>query len=72
MIGRIKRYGVHPFGETLQELRMSKGLSIKDLSELSGLTCASISRYENGLRSPTIETYNKILTALGAELVVID
>ena len=54
-------------GRTIQQLRMSKGLSQEVLSGLAGLDRTHYSKIERGLRSPTIETLFKISHALGMQ-----
>ena len=44
-----------PFPERLSFCMRQAGLSGAGLSSLTGITAASISRYLNGLRSPTIQ-----------------
>ena len=43
------------FGERLKELRIEKGLSQRNLAQLTGFSQAAIARWENGLQSPTLE-----------------
>lgn len=72
MIKTFANTGDKSIGDSIKSIRESKGLTIADLSRMSGLTSATISRYENGKRIPTIENYNTIMAALGAELAVIE
>lgn len=51
--------------------RLEKGLSIRKVSDLTGISAASLSRWESGKRVPSVESFNKVMTALGAELLVI-
>ncbi|MPN64248.1 HTH-type transcriptional regulator ImmR [bioreactor metagenome] len=44
------------FGEKLRLLRTEKGLTLKELGELTNQTFSNISRYERGIREPNIET----------------
>ena len=43
------------FGERLKELRIEKGLSQRNLAQLTGFSQAAIARWENGLQIPNIE-----------------
>ena len=53
------------FGEYLKGVRTSKELTLVQLSDLSGMSIAQLSRMENGLRGmPKAETLKKISTAL--------
>ena len=45
----------------LKELRVKKGLTQKELSELTTIDCATLSLYENGKRQPPL--YKIILLA---------
>jgi transcriptional regulator with XRE-family HTH domain len=72
MIKSLFYAGDKSIGESIRDLRVSKGLSITDLSRMVGTTAAAISRYEKNKRIPSVETYKKIMTALGAELTVIE
>lgn len=57
-------------GENIKRLRKEKGLTQKQLSELSGINEAQIRRYELGGKNanPKIETIEKIAKALDAGL----
>lgn len=44
----------------------------RELAEKSGLTEASISRYFNGERSPNIKNVEKMASALGLRIVMIN
>lgn len=44
------------FGETLRSLRAARGLTQKELGERVGLSKAVISKYENALGYPTLDT----------------
>ena len=49
----------------LRELRVKKGLTMKQLGEMVGVSEASISLYENGVHRPKMETAKKLATILG-------
>ena len=55
---------INDVGENIRKLRKKKGLSQKDLAELSGFAQNSIGNYERGERSPTMETIIKIAESL--------
>jgi transcriptional regulator with XRE-family HTH domain len=59
-------------GESIKDLRTARGLSIRELATKTGLSASAISRWESGSRTPTVEHYNKMMTVLGAELIVIE
>ncbi|MCG7406734.1 helix-turn-helix domain-containing protein [Paenibacillus sp. ACRRX] len=59
---------VNSFGSYLKMLREKKEMTIKQLSEESGISNAQISRIENGIRKPPKpETIKKLSEALGAD-----
>lgn len=51
-------------GNNIQRARVKKGLNQKQLCKLAGITEASLSRYENDLREPKIDTLKKLSKAL--------
>lgn len=50
------------FGEALRELRLKKGLTQEDFSELSSRTY--LSTLERGLKSPTLEKVEQLASVL--------
>lgn len=56
--------------DDLIELRKTKGWSQKELSAASGLTQSVIARIESKKSTPTIATFYKIVSALGASLII--
>jgi transcriptional regulator with XRE-family HTH domain len=59
-----------PIGEVIREARGRHGLSQGELAYRTRSTQQAISRLERGLVSPSVETLERIATALGEELVV--
>ena len=51
-------------GEVIRTYRVRKGLSQEVLSGLAGLDRTHYSKIERGLRSPTIDTFFRIVQAL--------
>ena len=49
----------------IKSIRRSKGYTIRQLSEMSGISKSQIARIENGEQSPTIDTLCEIAKALG-------
>lgn len=47
-------------GNNIKKLRKEQGLSIRKLSELTGISAPTLSRYENGDRHPKIENWQKL------------
>lgn len=68
---KLSNCGDYNFGEMIKTQRLEKGLSIRKVSGLTGISAAALSRWESGKRVPSIESFNKVMTALGAELLVI-
>jgi transcriptional regulator with XRE-family HTH domain len=52
-------------GQALRAARESKGFSQEQLGVAAGSAAATISRLENGVRPPTLETVSKLADALG-------
>lgn len=55
-------------GERIKELREKKGLSLKDLADLTGFSTALLSQMENHLVSPSLGTIIKLAGALGVRV----
>lgn len=55
-------------GAKLRSLRLAKGLTQTALGEIAGLRRSHISRVEQGSRSPSLETLERLTTALGVPL----
>ncbi|MFQ5466127.1 MAG: helix-turn-helix domain-containing protein [Thermodesulfobacteriota bacterium] len=54
-------------GAFLRARRKERGLTVRQLADLSKITHAHISRLENGLSTPSLETTDSILKALDAD-----
>lgn len=52
----------------VQGIRERKGLSQSELSRLSGVPQKTISRMENGLSTPNMETMCKLIDAMGYKI----
>jgi len=55
-------------GEKLKALREQKGLSLKELADLTGFSTALLSQMENHLVSPSLGTMIKLAKALGVRV----
>lgn len=55
-------------GENIKELREKKGLSLKDIADLTGFSTALLSQMENHLVSPSLGTIIKLARALGVRV----
>lgn len=54
--------------ELIREARQAAGLTMAELAVRAGSSKPTISRYENGLVDPGVETLNRLLHACGQEL----
>jgi DNA-binding XRE family transcriptional regulator len=57
-------------GKAVATARATKGLSQKELSEISGIDQSDISKIERGVANPSVGTLTRIAEALGSELKV--
>lgn len=57
-------------GKEITTLRELRGLSISDLSRISGIERANLSKIESGKYNATIELLSRLLKCLGARLVI--
>lgn len=58
------------FRELVHRLRLDAGLTQAELAEWMGTTQSAIARMEGGGTRPTLETLEKLASAVGADLVV--
>jgi ribosome-binding protein aMBF1 (putative translation factor) len=62
---------LHEVLEQLQAARRKQGLSLADLTELTGMDRSALSKLETGQRpNPTVETLSRYAEAVGKHLVV--
>ena len=54
-------------GEKIRELRKGKGLTIKDLAKLSGITEPTITNIELGKHKPRLPVLQKLCVALDCD-----
>lgn len=57
-------------GTIIKDIRTRRGLSIRALGELSGVQFANIGKLERGEYNPSVNILNKLLLALGCELII--
>jgi len=57
--------GERTFGQRLRATRIKAGYSQSDLEEISDIPKARLSRYENGHVAPSIQTLERLASALG-------
>ena len=58
-------------GQTIRHYRRERGLTLKQLSELSTLSIAQISKLETGKSQPSVSALRKLSAALGAPMSVL-
>ncbi|MGB5755720.1 MAG: helix-turn-helix transcriptional regulator [Acidimicrobiales bacterium] len=54
--------------ELIREARLAAGLTMAELAVRAGTSKPTVSRYENGLVDPRVETLERLLHACGREL----
>ena len=52
----------------IQQARISRGISLREMARRAGTSHATLSAYINGTKSPTTDTLLRILTACGFAL----
>ena len=57
-------------GNAVAAARARKGISQKELSDLTGIDQSDISKIERGIANPSINTLSRIAQALGAKLQI--
>ncbi len=55
-------------GKNIKKIRTQKGLSQQQLAQKSGISQSFLSDLENGKKSPTVDSLNKICRSLGISL----
>ncbi len=68
--GKVSVEPKYEIAYAISSAREAKGLSQKQLSQLSGITQCDISRIEGGTANPTIETLSRLCKVLGLELTI--
>ncbi|UUV46887.1 helix-turn-helix transcriptional regulator [Bacillus phage vB_BanS-Thrax4] len=56
----------------MMAIRTKKGISQRELSKLSGVPQKTISRLENGLDYPRLDTLGKLAYALGMKIILVE
>ena len=56
--------------KAMMKARNEKGITQKELSSITGITQADISKLENGTANPSIKTLQRLANALGKNLVI--
>ena len=58
-------------GQVLRQLRDGRGISLRELSRLSGLSANALSMIERGLTSPSVSTLYRLTDALGVPITAL-
>ena len=58
-------------GKRVAEIRQAKGLSIRQLAELCGVTAQNITKIEHGKYNVSVDILGKICNALGCKIEII-
>lgn len=59
------------YGAFIRQVRQSRGLSQRELAEVSGISQPNISAMENDHRLPSVDTLSRLLVACGYELAAV-
>ena len=59
-------------GKRIAELRKEKGLSVRALAELAGVSSQNITKIENGKYNVSIDILSKITNALNCKLDIVN
>lgn len=62
-------YWLMNIGEEIKKRRKTISLSQNDLSEMAGISLATLKNIERGSGNPSFETIEKLLEVLGMEIV---
>ncbi|RAO95569.1 MULTISPECIES: helix-turn-helix domain-containing protein [unclassified Mesotoga] len=65
-----ERKPLRNFIDELIELRVEKGMTQKDLSELTGISVPNISRIEAGKQNLSYQMMHKLVNALGGKILI--
>lgn len=59
-------------GQQIAELRKKRGLTLKQLAEISGITFQNITKIEHGRYNVSIDILKKLCDALGVRFEIIE
>ncbi len=68
----MMEFGCTDLGKGIRMLRIMRGMTRIELSEAAGVSDSHLKKIEAGTRQPGINTYRKIMQALGAGVVAVD
>ena len=59
-------------GKRVAEIRQAKGLSVRKLAELCGVTASNITKIEHGRYNVSVDILGKICEALGCRIDIVE
>lgn len=59
-------------GNTIQEMREKRELSVRQLAEIAGISYSNLSNIENGRYNVSIDILSRVCAALGCKLTIIE
>lgn len=65
----IRAESIH-LGKSIGKLREAGGMSRKELAEAAGISESHLKKIEAGTRQPGIQTYERMMGILGADIVI--
>lgn len=63
-VSKILSNAARIIGNRIRDARLAQGISMEDLSALSGMSVTSVGKIERGAQSPTAETLVRLAAAL--------
>lgn len=57
-------------GSLIKSLRKDRDMTLEELSRRSGVSPSALSRFERNKRTPTLKSFDAVLSALDASLVI--
>lgn len=57
-------------GETLNEMRKDRGITLLELSKIAHVSLSYISLIENGKRVPRVDVLDKLFAGIGCKMII--
>ena len=70
MFKRLEGDKAQAIGQISKKTRIEMKLTVKELSNISGVSSRTIAKFENGKSNTQLEIINKILESLGLEISI--
>ena len=68
----LKMTGDLPVGRIIEQQRLKAHLTQRQLGQMLDVSASTVTRWEQGSRAPSLETFRKILNLTGADIQVIE